>query len=165
MVWRRFGNAFVIWLLRSPAGRILGSSTVALTITGRRSGADYTLPVNYVMERRDMLAISPRSHTWWKNLVGGAPVTVERGGRRIRVIGEAVTSAPEVAAGLLVFLRRSARLQRALSVPLDTDGAPKNSEDLASAAQRYALIRFTPIAPADGVTAGEEALHGAGVHA
>lgn len=165
MPWRRFGNALVIWLLRSPARGLLSSSTMALTITGRRSGAEYTLPVNYVMVGRDILVISPRSHTWWKNLVDGAPVTPEVDGRRIRVIGQTFTGAPEVAAGLLVFLRRSARLQRALSVPLDTDGAPRNNEDPSSAAQRYALIRFTPVLTAREPAAGDETLRGAGVHA
>lgn len=164
MRWQRFVNPVVIWLLRSPGSRLLSASTLAVTVAGRRSGATYTVPVNYVIDGPDALVISPRTHTWWKNLTEAAPVTIYFQGRRVRCVGRAFTDPATVAEGLLVFLRRSARYQRSLAVPLDTRRTPRRAEDLATAARQYALIRLTPIEQGSESPVREEARHGAGVY-
>lgn len=164
MNWRQFGNRAVIWLLHSPARLLLSASTLALTVTGRRSGAVYTIPVNYVMRGREALVISPRTHIWWKNLIEGAPVTAYLQGQCVRFVGFAITEPDVVADGLLKFLRRSSRYQRSLAVPLDERGAPQRWEDLIRVASHYALICLTPIETVTEALTGEEARHGASVH-
>ena len=68
-------NAFVKLLLRSPLHGLLGN-VMLITVTGRRSGRAITTPVNFVREGDDVLVTSDRRRTWWRNLRGGAPVTV-----------------------------------------------------------------------------------------
>lgn len=44
----RIANPVVTWLLRSSLHGILSGSTLLITVTGRKSGRIYTIPVNYV---------------------------------------------------------------------------------------------------------------------
>jgi hypothetical protein len=91
-------------------------------------------------------------------------VVAEVNGRRVRRMGRSFTDPTVVGAGLLVFLRSSARYQRTLGVSLDARGAPRRHDDLTSVAGRYALICLTPTEKMDEARTNEEAQHGAGVH-
>lgn len=84
MRWQRVYNPAVILLLRSSLHGLISGSTMLISYTGARSGNFYTLPVNYVRDDRDLLCVSPSTHSWWKNLRGGSPVTVLLGGRSLR---------------------------------------------------------------------------------
>lgn len=84
-VVNRTVNPLVGLVLRSPAHRLLSGSLLLLTVTGRRSGRSFTFPVGYA-QRGDRLTVTaawPERKRWWRNLRGGAPVTVLlRGTRR-----------------------------------------------------------------------------------
>jgi deazaflavin-dependent oxidoreductase (nitroreductase family) len=77
-------NPLVTWILRSPLHGLLSSSTLLLTYTGRRSGQWRTLPISYGREGDTLLIITRRSKAWWKNVAGGAPVSVRIDGRDLR---------------------------------------------------------------------------------
>lgn len=89
-VFNRTVNPIVKGLLRSPLHALASSSVALITVTGRRSGREYTFPVNY-SEEDDLLLIrvgAPERKHWWRNLVPPAPVRVrlrgvERTGRAI----------------------------------------------------------------------------------
>ena len=71
-------NPLVRGLLRSPAHGLVSSRLALLTVTGRRSGRTFTFPVGY---RRDGDRVTigvdwPERKRWWRNLRGGAPVSV-----------------------------------------------------------------------------------------
>jgi len=75
-LWNRTGNRAVALFLRSPLHRVVSGQLALVTVTGRRSGRDYTFPVGY---RRDGELITipvgwPERKLWWRNLRGGAPV-------------------------------------------------------------------------------------------
>jgi hypothetical protein len=71
-------------LLRSPAHGLLSRRLLLITVTGRRSGRAFTIPVSY-LERDGRLLIQPSAperKLWWRNLRGdGAPVRVRLRGR------------------------------------------------------------------------------------
>jgi hypothetical protein len=46
MNWQKLYNPIVIWLLRSPLHSLMDKSTILVTITGRKSGKIYTVPVS-----------------------------------------------------------------------------------------------------------------------
>src|SRR4051794_11767153 len=81
-VFNRVGNPAVRLLLRSPLHPLVSRSLALITVTGRKSGRSYTIPVSY---RRDGDVVKigvgwPGRKHWWRNLRGdGAPV-----GMRIR---------------------------------------------------------------------------------
>jgi hypothetical protein len=83
---QRFGNLFVIGLLRSPLHRLASGSLILITYRGRSSGCRFTIPVMYA-ERDGTLTIfvgHPERKRWWRNLRGGAEVDVWLHGRRVR---------------------------------------------------------------------------------
>jgi F420H(2)-dependent quinone reductase len=75
-LWNRSGNRAVALLLRSPFHRLVSRQLTLITVTGRRSGRQHTLPVAY-SESEQRLAIPvmwPERKLWWRNLRDGAPV-------------------------------------------------------------------------------------------
>lgn len=69
-------NSMMKWLLRSPLHGLISKNIMLLTYTGRKSGKVYTVPVNYVRQSDHLSVVSYRHRTWWRNLRGGAPVTL-----------------------------------------------------------------------------------------
>ena len=77
------GNAVVLAVLRSRAHRLLSGSAIELRYTGRRSGRQYALPVQYA-GAGDHLVVRPQRwqhSTWWRNFRTPQPVTVRLAGR------------------------------------------------------------------------------------
>jgi hypothetical protein len=72
------GNAIVLAVLRSPAHRLLSGMAVELRYTGRRSGRQFVLPVQYARagDRLVVVPQAPESATWWRNFAKPAPVQV-----------------------------------------------------------------------------------------
>ena len=50
MNWQKLYNPIIIWLLRSPLHSLMDKSTILVTITGRKSGKKYTIPVSYMRD-------------------------------------------------------------------------------------------------------------------
>src|SRR3954447_7115833 len=109
---QRFGNLFVIGLLRSPLHRLASGSLLLITYRGRSSGRGFTLPVMYA-EREETLTIfvaHPEQKRWWGNLHGGAKVEVRLRVRRLRGQAEVV----EDSAAVDTYLDRYPRARTAI---------------------------------------------------
>jgi hypothetical protein len=90
-VWNRSGNRLIAVLLRSPLHGMLSSRLALITVTGRRSGVEHTLPIMYEREGSTVTipVMWPERKLWWRNLRGGAPV-------RLRLRGEDLPGRAEV---------------------------------------------------------------------
>jgi deazaflavin-dependent oxidoreductase (nitroreductase family) len=141
MNWQKLYNPLVIWLLRSPLHRLMDQYTMVITVTGRNSGKRYTLPVSYVRDGETLLVISQKDRTWWKNLLGGAPVTVSLQGHTLQARGETFTNTDMAAHILLLILQRVPAYQRLLHLTPDTTGQPENPEALTRLAQEHVIVR------------------------
>jgi deazaflavin-dependent oxidoreductase (nitroreductase family) len=130
----------VLWLLRSPLHRVMSSSTMLLTFTGRKSGRTYTTPVNYVRYGEDLLVVGSKEHSWWKNLRGGAPVIVRVRGWEMRAEAEAFEG-EEAEEGFLAVIRAVPAYRRYWKVELGEDGLPKDPAALTRIAYENALVR------------------------
>jgi hypothetical protein len=72
------GNRVIKLILSSPAHGMLSDRLMILTVTGRRTGKRRSFPVAYKQDG-DKLHLHidwPEKKVWWRNLIGGAPVTV-----------------------------------------------------------------------------------------
>jgi hypothetical protein len=82
-ILNRTMNPVVGAVLRSPAHRLLSGQLALITVTGRVSGREYTIPVLY-QRNGDAVQIEvgwPERKRWWRNLAGaGGDVTVRLGG-------------------------------------------------------------------------------------
>ena len=131
------GNDFVTLVLRSPLQALLGN-TMLMTVRGRKTGRDISLPVNYSQEGDTLWIISSRSRTWWRNIVPGAPVRLHRHGKDVLGTAELVLEANAVAVRAAEFVRRSPLSARALGVRLE-NGVP-NAADIQRIADQHIFI-------------------------
>ena len=90
---KRQGNGLVLAELRSPVHHLLSGMAIELRYTGRRSGRQFTLPVQYVREGERLLVAvqDPSSKTWWRNFRTPQEVSVRLRGKvrqgTARVVG------------------------------------------------------------------------------
>jgi len=99
-------NAVVRAILRSPAHRLLSRRVLLLTYTGRRSGAEHTIPVQYARDPGGLLVTVgwPERKLWWRSLrAPGSRVRLVVGGRACAATAE-VREAPDAVTVLLVPL-------------------------------------------------------------
>jgi F420H(2)-dependent quinone reductase len=78
----RFANPVLRRLLRSPLHGLFGEGLALLEVTGRRTGAVHTVPVNVKRDGDRLVAVSRAHRRWWRNLRGGAPLAVTLDGVR-----------------------------------------------------------------------------------
>ena len=140
MNWQKLYNPIVIWLLRSPLHSLMDKSTILITFTGRKSGKTYTIPVSYVRDGDRLMMISKREHSWWKNLQGGAQVTLYMQGHTLKARGEVFMDAETVANKLLLFLQHFPGYQRLIHIRLATNGQPENPEAFQRFAQGMVIV-------------------------
>jgi hypothetical protein len=69
-------NPIMSWMLRSPLHSIVSKNMMLMTYTGRKSGKSYTTPMNYLEMNGGLYTNSYRDRAWWRNLRGGAEVTL-----------------------------------------------------------------------------------------
>src|SRR5437867_4183736 len=87
-------NPAVAWLLRSPLHPLLGWGLMLVTVTGRRSGRIYTIPVGYQRDGAALVVLvsKPSRKQWWRNYRDRRPIGVWLRGRAAH--GHAVVVAP-----------------------------------------------------------------------
>jgi deazaflavin-dependent oxidoreductase (nitroreductase family) len=120
---------------------MLSKEFMLITLTGRKSGKSYTLPVNYLRDGDVLWVTSYRRRTWWRNLQGGAPVAVILAGRELKGRGEALVDERAVAKSLRGYLQKMPRYAKYYGIALDPAGQPV-PEDCARAAQERVMIRI-----------------------
>lgn len=90
-------NPVIAWLLRSPLHGLVDSAMLLVTVTGRRSGRRYTIPVGY--RRRgdvlDVLVSKAPTKQWWRNYREPGPVEVLLRGEVRRGVARVVPSDTE----------------------------------------------------------------------
>ncbi len=143
-LYNRIVNPVVRPVLRSPLHGLFSRGLMLLTFRGRRSGRSFTIPVQYAREGDTVIVYPGRAaeKTWWRNLAGGAEVTLRIKGRDLR--GHAVAVAEDreaIAEGLRIWLRRFPSGARRLGVARDPDGRP-DPQDLARAAEGIVIVRI-----------------------
>ena len=78
-------NPAVAWVLRSPLHPVLSWGLMLVTVTGRRTGRVYTLPVGYQRDGDSItvLVSRPSRKQWWRNYRERRPITVHVRGRTL----------------------------------------------------------------------------------
>ena len=137
-------NSLTKWLVNPVMSRFLnrgiGSRTLmVLEFTGKETGRPYSFPVGYMQEGETLFCYSPFS--WWRNLRGGAPVTVVLRGRKLTGIANVNTDTNQIATGLDSYLRHNPGDAFFFRVKLDQNRRP-NPDDIVKAARANVQIRI-----------------------
>jgi deazaflavin-dependent oxidoreductase (nitroreductase family) len=137
-------NPFMTWLLRSPLHGFISSNTMLVTYTGRKSGKTYTTPVNYLRMKDSrgeyLLTTSTRERTWWRNLRGGAAVTLRLQGKDLPAQAEVLEDEGAVIDELGAFFEKAPKMAKYFGVRLEANGKP-DRDDLARAAVTRVVVR------------------------
>ena len=124
----KIANPFVRWILRSPLHGMMSADVLLITCCGRKSGKEYTLPVQYAQNGRILIIIPgmPEKKTWWRNLRGGAIVGLVLAGKelsgRANVL-EGEGNAEQIAQALELYLQRFASAASMHNVQHAADGS------------------------------------------
>jgi deazaflavin-dependent oxidoreductase (nitroreductase family) len=141
----RWANLLVTLLLRTPgAHRLISGSTLLLTVSGRRTGRRYVIPVVYLpTEASEEILLVTTDSRWARNLLGGAPVRVRLRGRDLPATATVSTEADQVRPVLAALVRAyPRRYGRAAGVPVGPGRSP-DPPALDRAATERTLIRIT----------------------
>ena len=117
----RVVNPVLLRLLRTRAGRALGSRLAVLRYTGVRTGRQRELVVGYARSGPTVWIVvgQPRGKTWWRNLAAPAEVTLWLAGQRVHgraVAVEGASQPAEARRGLLAYLDRMPAAARAFGI-------------------------------------------------
>jgi hypothetical protein len=134
-------NLIIKILLRSPLHFIVSNAVMLLKYQGRKSGRYYTVPVSYSRDAKDLLVISQRKRSWWRSLVGGAPVEVRLQGHWSDARAEAFTDPEIVAKELALYLEKFSYLAKHMDIEMGEDGKPE-PESLLRAAEKRIMVRI-----------------------
>jgi deazaflavin-dependent oxidoreductase (nitroreductase family) len=126
------------FVLRSPVHGMVSKTVLLITFTGRKSGKTYTTPVDYSQDGDQVLIFTHAN--WWKNLRGGASVTLRIRGREIQGVAEPVAEDKQaVADGLAAHLRKVPSDANFYGVTFDGHKNPR-AEEVEKAAQSVVMI-------------------------
>jgi len=134
-------NPLISWLLRSPFHGMISRGILLISVTGKKSGKSYTTPVNYLRDGSVLWVVSKRERTWWRNLIGGAPVKVLLEGRALEARAGAIKNENDVAASLTAYFQKAPQYAKFYKVGFSPAGQPVAS-DIDRAAQEWVMIRI-----------------------
>ena len=134
-----FLNKVMTGMLRSPLHRVVSGSIMLITFTGCKSGKSYTTPISYTLDNGQVTAFTHAK--WWRNLVGGAPVTLNIKNKEYQGHADVVADDKEVVAtGLQAFLRKVPSDAKYYKVNIGEDGEP-NWDEVQRAAQQVVMLQ------------------------
>ena len=137
-------NRLVEWILHSWFSGLLDRSVMLISVKGRRTGREYTFPVEYVDDGDSIwvLPAHPERKTWWRNLDAETPIRLRLRGVNLPGTARAFrgdTDLATVVEGLRAYLRHFPRSARAVGI--NNGGAGIAEEGLEQAAERTVMVR------------------------
>ena len=134
------GNDFMSWVLRSPFHGMLSDGIMLITITGCKTGKKYTTPVGYYRDSDSLWVITSRDRTWWKNLRGGAEVSLLLKRQPVNAQAEPELDEKAVEARMFEYLHHVPMAAKQLEIRMEK-GKP-NADDIARTAKDRLFVRI-----------------------
>ena len=127
-------------LLRSPIHWLLSGSVMLITFVGRKSGQTFSTPVRYIRHEGAIRCFTASTNKWWRNIRGGADVTLLVQGKSDRYHAMATESqAGLIRAALVLLFEEFPQDAPYYAVSIGRDGKP-TPEDLDSAAENTIMV-------------------------
>lgn len=136
------GNDFVTFFLRTPLHVFMGN-TMLITVTGCKTGKQYSVPVGFYRQDDSLWVISNRDRTWWRNVRNGSMVSVILKGKTVSAFAEAELDEKKVERRLLEYLRNLPFAARSLGI--EVKNKVPNPADIARVARQRLFIRIKPV--------------------
>ena len=141
----KIANPLVGLILRSPLHGIMSAAVLLITYRGKKSGSEYTLPVQYVQEGNIIYIVpgAAEKKTWWRNLRGGATVNLRLRGKQLKgraTLLEGETDVESIADAFMLYLKRFPPSAKIHSIRIKEDGS-FDLEDIRKAAKSLVFVR------------------------
>jgi deazaflavin-dependent oxidoreductase (nitroreductase family) len=134
------GNDVLSWVLRSPFHGMLSNGIMLITVTGRKTGKNHTIPVGYYREGDYLWVITSRDRTWWRNLRGGAEVGLLLKRKPVKAFAEPDSDEKAVEERMYEYLRHVPQAARSLGIRMRNGDA--NTEDVARTAKDRLFVKI-----------------------
>lgn len=134
-------NPLMKALLYSPFHGRISKSLMLLSFTGRKSGKKFTTPVGYL--RQSNLIIVFTHSSWWKNMIGGAPVSMRIQGKNINGVAIPVDD-PVETKSMVRDLIASSSEDRARQMGFWVDDLNASPEEIKKAVVGTIFIKIQP---------------------
>ena len=134
------GNDFMAWVLRSPFHGLLSGNTMLITLKGRKTGKESTIPVNYYEDGNCLWVVSSSDRTWWRNLKDGADVSLLLKRKPIRAFAELELGQEAVSSHMTDYVQHFPQAAKPLGIRMENGQA--NADDAAQAAKTRLFIKL-----------------------
>lgn len=152
-------NGLMGTMLRAPLiQRLLGKTFALITVTGAKSGRRYTTPIQYLSHDGEVVVLSQRTRTWWKNIRTRPDVEMRLAGETVHGHGR-IAPDEEARSVLTACLADQPRVAKFYGLEVDDSGG-LDPGALDRLLERVAVIIVTPhpidvdLEPADVVIQG-----------
>jgi deazaflavin-dependent oxidoreductase (nitroreductase family) len=137
----KLANAFIAAILRSPLHPLLGDSFAVIAVTGWKTGRRISTPINVSRMGEDLIVVSYRERTWWRNLRGNRAGELRLGGKTIPVKAEIIEQPKDVKDGLRACFERYPAYAKYFEIRMDPQGRIADA-DLEKAVRERLIIRL-----------------------
>ena len=136
----KFAMRVQVTLLRHNLLGALGDEIMAITVTGRKSGKQYSTPIGYLRDGESIIALTMGgASNWYKNVLATGRATLEIKGQPMAVKAGPITDQADRERIFELYQRERRRnFRRLFGVPCDS-----SVEDLAQALATRVFVRFT----------------------
>lgn len=134
------GNDFMSWVLRSPLHGMLSNGMMLITVTGCKTGKKYTTPVEYFREDGYLWVMTNRNRTWWRNLRGGAEVSLLLKRKPVTAIAETELDEKAVEARMIEYVKHVPQAAKPLGIRVENGNA--NAEDIARTSKDRLFVKI-----------------------
>lgn len=133
-------NPVMRFILNSPLHFIFSGSIMVIEWTGRKSGRRYATPVRYMRDGDTIRCSTEKKNLWWRNMRGGAEVTLRIAGQDAAYHANVVDDNFEfVQSYMRDFYAAFPQDAVYMNVRLNPDKTPR-ADDLARAASETVVI-------------------------
>ena len=133
------GNDFVTFFLRTPLHVFLGN-TMLITVTGRKTGRKYSMPVGFYREGDCLWVMTSRNRTWWRNVKNGSNVSLLLKGKTIDAFAGAELDEKAVEARMFDYIRQVPIAAKSLGIRMENTSP--NRDDVARVAKDRLFVKI-----------------------
>ncbi len=131
--------SFQVWLLRRGLMGSLADEIMVITVSGRKTGRQYSTPIGFLRDGETIIALS-RGSSWYKNAVATGQAQVEIKKQKMKVRVEAVKDQAERERIFELYKRERAKnFTRLFGVAVDAPEA-----ELKAALATRDFVKLTP---------------------
>jgi deazaflavin-dependent oxidoreductase (nitroreductase family) len=141
-IFWKTGNFMIRLILSSPLHAMMSKNTLLIHITGRKSGKQYTTPVNYTQQDNLIRLTTQRRRVWWRNFKDRPETAITLRGQRLSGTAKVFENLEEAADGIAKYLRPAPQMARYFDVKQNPDGS-FDKTDLLKAAENRVVIEIT----------------------